>query len=152
MMSTATAPTIAEGHGVPNVAGGRPRRFGTRRRALLLGCAAVLLVLAAAANYGPLHEWRDARARLEKKQAQVADLSHQQAQLEAQLKKLGDSSYLEGLVRQDLTYARPGEDVFIVSGLSGGASGQASTPAAGAAAGQKPGILERMLSALGRVF
>ena len=151
-MSTATAPTIAEGQGASNVAGAKPRGFGARRRVLLLGCAAVLLVLAAAANYGPLHEWRDARGRLEKKQTQVADLSHQNAQLEAQLKKLGDSSYLEGLVRQDLTYARPGEDVFIVSGLAGDASGQASTPAAGAAAGHKPGILERILSALGRVF
>jgi len=151
-MSTATAPTIAEGHGASNVAGAKPRGFGARRRALLLGCAAVLLVLAVGANYGPLHEWRDARARLEKKQAQVADLSRQKAQLEAQLKKLGDSSYLEGLVRQDLTYARPGEDVFIVSGLAGDTSGQAGSLAAGTAAGQKPGILERILSALGRVF
>jgi len=118
----------------------------------LLGCAGLFLLLAVAANYGPLHEWRSARARLEKRQAQVADLAGQKAQLDAQLNKLSDPSYLEGLVRQDLTYARPGEDVFIVSGLAGDNSGQAGASPTAAAATPKPGILERILSALGRLF
>jgi len=115
-------------------------------------CAGLLILLAVAANYGPLHEWRDARARLEKKQAQVAQLSAQKAQLEAQLKNLGDSTYLEGLARQELTYARPGEDVFIVNGLTGDNGSQGGTSPATGASAHKPGLLERFLSALKGLF
>ena len=151
-MSTLTAPAVAEGHHVSRSRDEKGAHFGARRRALLLGCAALFLLLAVAANYGPLHEWRGAAARLEKRQAQVADLAGQKAQLDAQLKKLSDPGYLEGLVRQDLTYARPGEDVFIVSGLPGDNSNQAGASPTAAAVAPKPGILERILSALGRLF
>jgi cell division protein FtsB len=150
-MSAATASTLDQGPRVSSgMSTGRPR-FGARRRALLLGCAALLLLVTIAANYGPLHEWRDARARLEKRLAEVADLSRQKAQLEAQVKQFGDPNYIEGLARQDLTYARPGEDVFIVTGL-GGNTGQADASPTGGTAAQKPGFLERILSALGRLF
>ncbi len=69
------------------------------------------------ANYGPLQSYVDARSRLEKAQAEVAALEEQKAELQSQLGKLTEAEYLEGLAREALTYAKPGEEVYIISGL-----------------------------------
>jgi cell division protein FtsB len=160
-MSSITATTVAGRRATADTPREKRPHSSRRRRALILGCAGLLLVLALGANYGPLREWRDARTRLHERQAQVTALSRQKAQLDAQLKELQDPAYLEGLARQDLTYARPGEDVFIVSGLAGDTGGQASGQLGSTQAGasssatattQKPGLLERFLSAIGRLF
>jgi hypothetical protein len=154
------------------------------------------VVVAIAANYGPMRHYRDARARLEKTTAEVAALEEQKAALRSQLGRLGQADYLESLARQELTYARPGEDLYIITGLPGGdfqAEGTAgysgstsSSPGASTRAGigaaaagvrsgasetglgigaswpdvggagtsgvEGPGLLERILSAIARVF
>ena len=151
-MRTVTASTVIEGPCLSTAPGAKRARFGARRRVLLLACTALLLLLAVAANYGPLREWRNDRATLEKTQAQVSRLSSQKAQLEAQLKKMSDPSYIEDLARQDLTYARPGEDMFIVNGLPADNGGKTGASPTRVATIHKPGPLERILSALGRLL
>jgi len=135
--------------------------FATRRRVLLLGCLVMLAVVALAANYGPVRHYRDARARLEKTAAEVAALEEQTAALQSQLHKLGQTGYLEDLARQELTYARPDEELYIVTGLP-----EETAPAAGLGIGAsafgagnagidgagRPGFLERVLSAIASLF
>ena len=117
----------------------------------------VILILAIAANYGPLHSYLDAKARLQKANAGIAELSAQKAELQTELGRLSQADYLESLARQELAYARPGEELYIVTGLEGGLD---PTQGAGAGAGQQggggdqdvvtggdgaPGFLERVL-------
>jgi cell division protein FtsB len=112
------------GNGLSSVS---PRRFATRRRLLLLGCFLVVVVAAIVSNYGPLHRLEAARGRLDGSLAEVAALEEQKAQLQTQLAKLGQARYLEGLAREELSYARPGEDLYIVTeqGAAAGIAGQA---------------------------
>jgi len=139
---------------------------------LVAGCLLLLIAVALAANYGPVRRYQDARGRLEKATAGVATLAKQKAELQSQVSKLGQARYLEGLARQELSYARPGEDLYIVTGLGGdqlpattsgdgspeaptglgiGASGlSVEKPQADGSAG--PGILERILSAISGLF
>ena len=91
-----------------------------RRRVFLLAAGASLLLLAALANYGPLHSYVDARARLEKANAGVADLAAQKDELQVELGRLSQADYLESLARQDLSYTRPGEELYIVTGADTG--------------------------------
>jgi Septum formation initiator len=88
----------------------------------MLGCFLLLVIAALAANYGPFRHYQDARARLEKTAADVASLEEQKAALLSELGKLNETGYLEGLARQELTYARPDEELYIVTGLPGGDS------------------------------
>jgi cell division protein FtsB len=117
-----------------------PTRFGTavppsrrrsqvvrRRRVFLLAVGAFLLTLAALANYGPLHAYVDARARLEKANAGIVGLTGQKDELQVELGRLSQADYLESLARQDLSYTRPGEELYIVTGVDIGV-----TPAPGA--------------------
>ena len=158
-----------------------PRRLATRRRLLLLGCLLLLLAVALAANYGPIRRYQDARARLEKTTAGITALEKQEAELQSQLRKLGQAQYVEGLAREELSFARPGEDLYIITGFAGGVSAKA-LPGAGSAesadaigsavsgldddmasadaasdeteaeAAGRPGLLERMLSAISGLF
>lgn len=117
-----------------------------RRRLLLVAVGLVLLTFAVLANYGPLHSYFDARARLVEANAGVAELSAQKTELEAQLSRLGEADYLESLARQDLSYTRPGEELYIVTGMDGGTmagvgSGESATDQDGT-----PGFLERALA------
>ncbi len=145
----------------------------------MFGCFLLLVAVALAANYGPVRDYQAARARLEKTTAAVAALEKQKAALQSRSDKLSQAGYLEGLARQELTYVRPDEDLYIVTGLPGedpaaaapvvepapslgiGAAGSASTVRNRETAGQrgqraggaeKPGLLERMLSAIGGLF
>lgn len=76
-----------------------------------------LVVAACLANAGPLRGYLEARERLEAKQATVAVLEKETADLLEDVRAFQNGSRVEVQARQDLTYARPGEDVFIVTGL-----------------------------------
>ena len=89
--------------------------FAARRRLLVGASLLVLVGLAVLANYGPVRDYRDARARLEERTARVAALEAQKTELQARLGKLSEVGYLESLAREELTYVRPGEDLFIVT-------------------------------------
>ena len=91
------------------------RRRAARRLVLVVVMLGLLLVVAAAANYGPVRHYLDARARLDKAAAEVAALEERTADLQAQLGKLSQSGYLEDLARQQLTYALPGEELYVVT-------------------------------------
>jgi cell division protein FtsB len=78
---------------------------------------AFLVVAAVLANYGPVQSYVDARTRVDNARAKVAALDAQKAELQSELGRLAEADYLESLAREDLTYARPGEDVYIVTGL-----------------------------------
>jgi cell division protein FtsB len=131
--------------------------FAARRRLLVGASLLVLIGLAILANYGPVRDYRDARARLEERTAQVAALEAQKAELQSRLGKLSEVGYLESLARQELTYVRPGEDLFIVTAPAKEAvsptdavAGEADSTAGRAT--DRPGLLERILSAIGGLF
>ena len=106
---------------------------------------------AVAVNYGPLTAYRSAHARLETATAQVDELQQQKDQLQAELGKLGEAGYLESLARGQLTYAKPGEEVYIVPAEDEAASTE-TTESSAETTGEKPGLLERILSAIGDIF
>jgi cell division protein FtsB len=116
---------------------------------------AILLLLvvgaAVAVNYGPLTAYRSAHARLETATAQVDELQLQKDQLQAELGKLGEAGYLESLARGQLTYAKPGEEVYIMPADDEAASAE-TTEGSAEATGEKPGLLERILSAIADIF
>jgi len=133
----------------------------------LLLALALLIGAATLTNYGPIKAYQESRARLDAAVAQVEALSEQKAQLQQELGRLGEAAYLESLARQELTYARPGEEVYIITDSAMGpdtgsapetpATQAARDAAQGAAADasstlKQPGLLERMLSALGDLF
>jgi cell division protein FtsB len=142
----------------PALFGGRasmaPARspFATRRR-VFLGVVLLLLVgLAVLTNYGPMRAYRESQARLEKAASQVAVLAEQKEQLRQELGKLGEAGYLESLARQELTYARPGEEVYIVTGSAEEQAADEKVDTLSPSAVERPGLLERMLSAIGDLF
>jgi cell division protein FtsB len=136
----------------------RRSQVARRRRALLLVVCVFILILAALANYGPLHSYLDARSRLQKANAGIAELTAQKEQLQAELGRLSDKDYLESLARQDLSYTRPGEELYIVTGADNGItsssaagsndSSQSGATAQGSGSTQisGPGFLERALT------
>jgi hypothetical protein len=96
----------------------------------------------------------------------VTALEAKKAELQSELGKLTEAGYLESLARQELAYARPGEDLYIITGSStgdattatksvatgseGATPGSTETTSPGAA--DRPGLLERVLSALRSLF
>jgi cell division protein FtsB len=134
-------------------ASSRPaRKHSSKRRRLVILFVLVLIVgLSVAVNYGPMTAYRNARARLDTATVQVNELQKQKEQLQSELGKLGEAGYLESLARGQLTYAEPGEEVYIIPPADDAASTQ-TTEAAKQEAGEKPGLLERILSALGDIF
>jgi cell division protein FtsB len=117
-MSNTSAQTAPAWSGDVTAPDSRRSRCGTRRRILVLGCLTLLVIAGVAANYGPLRHYQVARDRLENAAAEVADLEGQKAALQAELAKLSETGYLEGLAREELTYARPDEELYIVTGSS----------------------------------
>jgi cell division protein FtsB len=119
-MSNASAQTAPGPPGDATSDGSRRSRRVARRRLFLLGFLLVLIIAGMAANYGPLRHYQDARARLDKVAARVAGLEEQRTLLQGQLAKLSEAGYLEGLAREELTYARPDEELYIVTEPTGG--------------------------------
>ncbi len=153
--SAHTADPFRSSFGAP----GKPRSpFAARRRALILTGLLVLIGVAVLTNYGPLHAYREAQARLQAASTQVAALESQKTELQAELGKLGEAGYLESLARGELTYARPGEEIYILTdGAEGagasagpGSAGNNSTPEADTAT--HPGFFERLLKAIAGLF
>ena len=97
--------------------GGRGRRRRVRRGPLVLLALLALVTAACLANAGPLRGYLESRDSLQTKQAAVAALEKQTADLQEEVRSFENGSRVELQARQDLTYARPGEDVFIVEGL-----------------------------------
>ncbi len=100
-----------------------------RRRWLLLFAVVAVVVVAFLVNIGPLTHYQDASARLQKVTAKVDTLQTQKADLQGQLAKLSETGYLETLARQQLTYVRPGEELFIVTKPAGDTAAAAAGPA-----------------------
>jgi cell division protein FtsB len=135
----------------------RRPRFAARRILVVLIMLLMLGVVTALVNYGPARAYRDARARLEEAASAVSSLEEQKTQLQDQLGKLSDSGYLEALAREQLSYIKPGEELYIVTGLGDGtdegsvtAGSGEDTGGTGAAAtgdsSERPGPFERILS------
>jgi cell division protein FtsB len=114
----------------------------------LLAMGTFILTLAALANYGPLHSYFDARARLEKANAGIAELTAQKDDLQTELGRLSEADYLESLARQDLSYTRPGEELYIVTGTGGDTTSQSGATVSGDAPADSggPGLVERVLT------
>ena len=91
--------------------GRRERSIAARRLVVLLIVVGVVLVVAVAANYGPVSHYLDARERMEQAAVEVAVLEQRTADLQSQLGKLSQSGYLEDLAREQLSYALPGEEL-----------------------------------------
>ena len=137
-----------------------------RRRWLILFAVIVVVVVAFLVNLGPLTHYQDASGRLQKATAKVDALEAQKADLQGQLAKLSEAGYLETLAREQLTYVRPGEELYIVTkpagDLGSAAAAAGAAPAAGgtsvtlsaaaASAAQPPGFFERALSAIRGLF
>jgi cell division protein FtsB len=104
-----------------------------RRRWLILFAVVVLVVVAILANIGPLTHYQAASARLDGATAKVDTLTAQKADLQGQLAKLTESGYLETLARQQLTYVRPGEELYIVTNDAGATEPDGGAPVGGAA-------------------
>jgi cell division protein FtsB len=125
---------------------------------LFLTMGILLLLMGALANYGPLHSYLNARGRLEKANAGIAELTAQKAELQTELGRLSDTDYLESLARQDLSYTRPGEELYIVtytdgdlavsSEAGGDGTSQADQSAIGSGTANSggAGFLERVLA------
>lgn len=106
-----------------------------------------VVVIAVLANYGPLQTYRGAQERLGQATAAVDTLEAEKAALQSELGRLTEAGYLESLAREELTYSRPGEDVYIVTPSEDTADSDTSSEPA-----HEPGPLERFLSALGGLF
>ena len=111
---------------------------------------AAIVGISVLVNYGPVSAYRSAHSRLDAATAQVSELKQQKEQLQSELGKLGEAGYLESLAREELTYAKPGEEIYIVP-TEEGASAPDESKASDEPA-EKPGFLERVLSAIGDIF
>jgi cell division protein FtsL len=143
--SSLIAPALTGGHGSTRQ---RRSHVARRRRVVFLMLVALIVAAAVLINYGPMTAYRDAHARLDTAVAQVKDLQKQKDALQSELGKLSEAGYLESLARQQLTYAKPGEEIYIVPA-------EETAPPTGESASsetQERGWLERILSALGDLF
>ncbi len=124
----------------------RSARVAKRRRVFLLVVGLVIFIFAALANYGPLHAYMDARVRLDKASGAVAELEATKSELQSELGRLSEADYLESLARQDLAYARPGEELYIITEVDGGTDQAGVGIGSGELGGS--GFLERLLAPL----
>ena len=88
----------------------RPRiRFTPRAAILALVVVALLFYL-----FIPLKTYMHQRSAIDRLSTQMEQLQRQNSQLETQVRKLNDPSYLEQRARECLGMVRPGEISFIV--------------------------------------
>ncbi|MHB8867304.1 MAG: FtsB family cell division protein [Thermoleophilia bacterium] len=121
----------------------RPRRISPFLVAVLI----LITAFGVARSVGPLSEFREARSERADLEAQVALLEQENEAVRSENDRLGHDTYLEALARSELNLARPGEDVFIVTGLP-----TTTTPTIPEPAPVEPGPLEKMVSSLRRLF
>lgn len=114
---------------------------------------ALVIVLVLIAAFGvvrsiePFREYREVQRERADLEAQVALVEEENAAVRSEIDHLKNDSYLEALARSELNLARPGEDVFIVTGLPTTTTG--TTPEETLV---EPGPLEKMVSSLRRLF
>lgn len=109
---------------------------------------AVILTLAVGASIRPYRDSRETDALLAVKQQEVSLLEQENEGLKADARRLQSEPNLEALARTSLNLSRPGEEVFVVTGLPAVVEPEvAATPAQPA-----PGPVERLVSALRRLF
>ena len=121
-------------------------RVAKRRRVFFFLVGLVIFTFAALANYGPLHAYMDARARLDKAVNAASELEATKAELQSELGRLSEADYLESLAREDLAYARPGEELYIITEAGGGTDKAVAANGTGQPSGS--GFLERLLAPL----
>jgi cell division protein FtsB len=110
----------------------------------------VVLIVAAAGGAGimPYRNFRETEARLAVKQQEVSLLEQENESLKADARRLQSEPNLETLARTSLNLSRPGEEVFVVTGIPPVVEPKvAATPPQPA-----PGPVERLVSALRRLF
>ncbi|MHB9150592.1 MAG: FtsB family cell division protein [Thermoleophilia bacterium] len=129
----------------------RSDRSGTprRRRGPLVLALLVCLILVAGVlvSINPYMTYRQVTSEQHAMESQVALLEQENAAVQAQIDRLKHDSYLETLARSELNLARPGEDVFIVTGAETAGTDEADAPEA-----PEPGPLEKMLGSLRHLF
>lgn len=170
-MTTLTMHTNRTEKGAAGPSEDRDRRHAGRRLVLVLVLLALVVVVAVGANYGHVRHYFDARQRLEKAAAEVSALQDRTAALQTELGKLSESGHLEDLARQQLTYALPGEELYVLAddpattagaesdegtegaAATGAGADDTQSPATGdSAAPGGPGLLERALLAIAALF
>ncbi len=107
----------------------------------------VIAVLGIAGSVKPFNDLQEVRREQAEMEAQVALLEQENAAVSSQIDLLERDSYVEALARSELNLARPGEDVYIVTGVPKSASSLAEEPTA-----EKPGPLERLLDSLRSLY
>lgn len=129
----------------------KSERSGTprRRRGLPILALLVCLILVAGvlASVNPYKSYRHVTSERNAIESQVALLEQENAAVRSQIDRLKHDSYLETLARSELNLARPGEDVFIVTGAETSGADTVDAPAA-----PEPGPLEKMLDSLRHLF
>jgi cell division protein FtsB len=141
----------------PDPPDSRRRRCAVRRRVVVALFLALFLVVAIGVNYRPISHYFDAQSRLEQVTAEVAALEERSAQLHTELSRAMEPGYLEVLARQELTYARSDEELFIITGDDGagaaaGLPEQSVVPPSAPEEEDGPGFLERMLNGISDLF
>ncbi len=89
---------------------------GRRRLAYVIGFL-VMIPLGFFVNAGPYQDYQQVREQLRAEEEEVALLESENATYVGEIERLQKDSYVEALARRELTYSRPGEDVFIVKNL-----------------------------------
>src|SRR5665811_2413715 len=91
-----------------------------RRRLLAVGSVLLVVLTGLLVNWGPYHDYRASQETLHAMQEETAHLRGEVDASEARVARLKKDGYMEALARKELTYARPGEEVYIVKGLTPG--------------------------------
>jgi len=139
-MTNASTPTAPARSGDITSPVSRRSVIAKRRRVFLSIVVVVVAAIAVAANYAPVRSYLEARSRLDKVAAEVAALDAQKGELQSQVGRLAEAEYLETLAREQLTYARPGEDGYIITGTPDeGTATQSEAAADGTSAGVAEG-------------
>lgn len=124
---------------------GTPRR--RRRLPILALLVCLILVAGVLVSVNPYMSYRQVTRERNAIESQVALLEQENAAVRSQIDRLKHDSYLETLARSELNLARPGEDVFIVTGAESTGTDVVDAPAA-----PGPGPLEKMLGSLRHLF
>lgn len=108
----------------------------------------ILLVLLAGllANWGSYQDYRASQEALQQAQGETAALQAEVQSFRSRVARLQKDGYIEALARKELSYVRPGEEVYVVKGLSSG------TPQSADEVRPEPGPVEDFILLLRRIF
>ena len=89
----------------------RPR---SRSRAIRLALVVGVLALGAGLSWGPFHAYLEARDRLGAQQREVAQMEQESKELTESIARLREPATVEMLARTQISYAHPGERVYVL--------------------------------------